>query len=91
MKLSYFSVNVSYDDTLRGIIQFSGDLTSITHTLSREQTNQLSALINQWKAQLLVEAASKLIQASDDLVALDHVDRPPTLTNSKESDSDIPF
>jgi hypothetical protein len=91
MKLSYFSVNVSYDGSLRGVIQFVGEPTSVTHTLSREQTTQLSDLIEKWKAQLLVEAASKLIQASDDVSAIEHVGRLPTLTNSEVNDSDIPF
>lgn len=72
MKVSYFSVHVSYTGSLSGMIQFSDPEDIVTHTLTKEQVDQLAALVESWKAQLLDGAASKLIQARDDLLALEH-------------------
>lgn len=92
MKLSHFSVHVnSYDETISGSLYFTGDPTSITHSLTRLQVDQLSALINQWKARILDEASAALIQARDDVLALEHR---PTKTDPETNgvdDSDVPF
>src|SRR6266853_4833469 len=73
MRLSYFSISVSYDGTIHGTIQFSNGNDIVTHTLNEQQTNELSVLVAQWKTSLLGEAATNLIKARDDLLALEHV------------------
>ena len=82
MKLSYFSVHVGFDGTLSGVINFSGIPTSVIHSLTPVQASQLATLIEQWRVQLLDEAAAKLIQARDDTLALTHE---PSKTDSEDS------
>jgi hypothetical protein len=88
MKLSYFSVQVSYDGLFSGSIHFVGSPTSVTHQLTERQLLQLSTLIDQWKAELLQNAADKLLQARDDMLALEHA---PSSTEPRVVDNDVIF
>ena len=88
MKLRYFSVYIGYDGSITGSIKFSDDDSSVEHKLNDGQVAQLSALIEQWKASLLDEAAAKLITARDDMLALEHA---PTRTDLGVSSTERPL
>jgi hypothetical protein len=88
MRLYYFSIHVSYDGSIRGTISFAGDSTTVEHTLTTEQTDQLMELINQWKAQILDDASKQLLQARNDMLALEHA---PSSTEPRVVDNDVIF
>jgi hypothetical protein len=88
MRLYYFSIHVSYDGSIRGTISFAGDSTTVERTLTTEQTDQLMELINQWKAQILDDASKQLLQARDDMLALEHA---PSSTEPRVVDNDVIF
>jgi len=72
MQLSYFSVNIDYKGNVGGFVQFSDGPTQVMHSLTQEQSSQLSALIDTWKAELLERASNKLLQARNDMLSIEH-------------------
>ena len=72
MKVTDISFYVAYDGKITGIISFRGGDDSVIHKLSPEQIAEAEAMFARWQSKVLDDAAASLIQARDDLLAIEH-------------------
>jgi hypothetical protein len=72
MKMIGFSVTFDYRGKIRGEATFSGDGNYVSTQFNGPELEQIAALIESIKARVLDESAAQLIQARDDMLAIEH-------------------
>ena len=72
MKVTDVSFYFSYDGSVTGNISFRGAANSVVHKLTEAQVAEARAMFARWQSQVLDDAAANLIQARDDLLAIEH-------------------
>jgi hypothetical protein len=72
MKLSSASFYITYDGKISGSVTFRGEKNQVTHELTDAQVAEFELMVLRWQGAVLDESAAQLIQARDDLLAIEH-------------------
>ena len=73
VKLSTVYLHVTYEGKLSGTVSFRKGFNAVTHDLTPEDIEKLEAVFASMQPKILDEAAAQLIQARDDLMAIEHM------------------
>ena len=79
MKMCSFSVTYSFKGTLTGEVAFSGDGNYVSTKLRDDDLEQIEALLKKIQSRVLDQSAAMLLQARDDMLAIEHRNPPSAL------------